>query len=263
MKFSSTRTQRGQAMSEFIVAMAVFVPLVMGVIYVGKYSDIKHQAIQASRYAAMERALDPSGRESDLTIAEETRARFFTDGSRNGGKIGFEDKVGNTATSGSENPLWSQMNGKPMITQYSGVSVKITQKALDATLFKPVDAADSLFGFKLQGDGQVQADVEVPVANISHFAPLKNINLKIAATTVMAGDAWNAGGTENEAKHFTFQSVPLKALGGPLSSLKAILDPIWQMISGTDGPQFGCVRPDVVPRATAPGAQYSPGDKCY
>ena len=54
----TSKTQRGQAMSEFIAAMALFVPLVLGVIYIGKYSDIKHQAIQASRYAAMERALD-------------------------------------------------------------------------------------------------------------------------------------------------------------------------------------------------------------
>ena len=59
MRTSMMNPQRGQAMTEFVAAMAMFIPLILGVIYVFKYGDIKHQAIQASRYAAMERALDP------------------------------------------------------------------------------------------------------------------------------------------------------------------------------------------------------------
>ncbi|TMH76766.1 MAG: pilus assembly protein [Betaproteobacteria bacterium] len=83
--------QRGQAMSEFVVAMIAFVPLVLGVIYIGKYSDIKHQAIQASRYAAFERALDPHKHEGGTTVQDETVARFFRDGGQH--TIGFQDKA--------------------------------------------------------------------------------------------------------------------------------------------------------------------------
>src|SRR5262245_24100839 len=93
--------QRGQAMSEFIAAMALFIPLVFGVIYIGKYADIKHQAIQASRYAAMQRALDPRRNRSDAAIQNETVARFFRDGGRHG--IARDDKA-TGPTAGDLNP---------------------------------------------------------------------------------------------------------------------------------------------------------------
>jgi hypothetical protein len=261
MKQCEARLQRGQAMSEFVAALALFVPLVMGVVYLGKFSDVKHQAIQASRYAAFERALDPSAsHESDAVLTEETRARFFTDGSRNSGKIGYEDSSAGLATSGSLNPVWSQMNGTPMITQYADVSVAVTQGAISSALLAPVDASNKLL-FNLDGGGQVQANVEVPLANITHLAaPLDSLNLKIGATTVVAGDAWNSGGAADVASHFNepSQAVPVtafKPLNTPLAS-------IFQLLSGTDGPQWGCIKADVVPGATAPGANYSAGDAC-
>jgi len=257
-------------MSEFIAAMALIVPLVMGVIYLGKYSDIKHQAIQASRYAALERALDPSGsHESDPILTEETRARFFTDGSLNGGNIRFQDSTAGLTTtygtnSSSLNPLWSQMNGRPMLNQYSDVSVTVAQQPIDSTFLAPVDASNTLFQLGLNGNGQFAANVEVRVANIADLpAPLNNLNLSIGATTVMAGDAWNAGGSQDEANHFTFASVPARAPGLRQLFSSAPVQAMMQMISDSNGPQIGCVRPDVVPSATAPGAQYNANDTCY
>jgi hypothetical protein len=253
-----TCPQRGQATSEFIAAMLLFAPLVLGVIYLGKYADIKHQAIQASRYAAFERALDPStSNENPAMLAEETKARFFADGSRSNGKIGFQDTTSGLSTSGTLNPVWSALNATPMIAQYSDVSVNVTQGSINSGLLSATDTVAQTM-FHLNAGGQAQANVEVSLANIAHFAPLSNINLKVGATTVVAGDTWNADGATDVGNHFTIVAVP----GRSLSFLNTALSPLYQLLSGTNGPQFGCVKPDVVPNSTAPGANFSPNDNC-
>jgi hypothetical protein len=237
---SSHRYQRGQAMSEFIAAMALFLPLILGMIYIAKYSDIKHQAIQASRYAAFEGALDPSN-ESAGVLTEETRARFFTDGSLNNGNIGYQDTTAGLNTAGTLNPVWNEVNGTPMVTRYSDVSVTFQQPSINGTGLSAINTAGKNM-FSLDGGGQVQANVEVDVAAITHFASLNNI-LSIGATTVVAGDAWNAAGAADVTGHFSPASVPA-------SILKPITQPfdyLFQFFSSSDGPQWGCVNADAVP----------------
>ena len=248
----------GQATSEFLAAMLLFVPLLLGIIYLGKYADVKHQAIQASRYAAFERALDPSTSNEDPTmLAEETKARFFTDGSRNNGKIGFQDTTSGLSTASTLNPLWTQLDRTAMIANYSDISVNVTQGSINSGLLSATNSVGSTM-FKLPSGGQAEADVEVPLVNVPSFPALNNLNLKIGATTVVAGDTWNAAGASDEANHFTIIAVP----GRALSFLNGILSPIYQLLSDTNGPQFGCLKPDVVPDSTAPGANASPNDNC-
>ncbi|HZO20868.1 MAG TPA: hypothetical protein VFB37_00100 [Steroidobacteraceae bacterium] len=239
-------------MSEFVAAMALFIPLVLGIIYIGKFSDIRHQAIQASRYAAMERALDPRKSESDTIVQNETVARFFRDGGAH--NIAKDEQAqGSTAT--DENPNWSQITGDPLIAQYSDISVKLGQKG---SLSTPADSAAGLFKGLGSGSG-VEADVEVPVVNVTHFAPLANINLKIGATTVMAGDPWNGDGAADVASHQSDESVPGKT--APFQLLKDVLTPFVEALIDTPPPQFGCVKPEVVPKTGglgAPGAVYNP-----
>lgn len=266
-----TRFQRGQAMSEFVAAMALFLPLLFGLIYIGKYSDIKHETIQASRYAAFERALDPSStHEPDTVLQEETRARFFMDGSRNQGAL--VSTTANQATAGTLNPLWGQMNGDPMLQKYSDVAVSFgAEQNVDDVALAPVDAANTLL-FGLNSNGQFQANVEVSPANIASFTPLSAVNLKIAASTVVVGNAWNAGGAASVASGLTGGtpgSMPIRpggvlsAIGSTLLNISTVLQPFYQAFAGDNGPQLGCIRPDVVPANTAPGAKYQPGDTCY
>jgi hypothetical protein len=260
-------SQRGQAMSEFVAAMAVFLPLIMGVVYIGKYGDIKHQAIQASRYAAMERALDPQGHESASVVENETVARFFRDEGQHA--IGLDDEAtGATAT--DENPNWNQLgSGGAMLGSYSDVSVTVTS-ASNSTLLPMDKVAEAGFN-RLSGNFSVAADVKVPLVNIASFAPLANINLTIEAKTVVAGDAWNGGGAADVGGRFTALSVP----GRAISIIDKIpgVNTLFKWLSGTPAPQMGCVKPDVVPAADANGAKYnpsddptnptSPNDKCY
>jgi len=285
MSVRKIERQRGQSTTEFIAAMAFILPLFMSVVYIGKYSDLKHQTIQASRYAAFERALDPHQSESDATIRDETVVRFFSDGSQH--KIGFDDKPG-SQTAGDENPVWMELNGDPMIGKYADVSTNPSSPQLDTklstALLLPMNALaggptrvfDKLgSSSSLAGVYGAQADVSVNVANIAHFAPLNNINLSIGATTVIATDPWNAGGAQNVADHFP--SLPLPGLavferpGGWLENLP-VIGPLANYLAtwfvDTGLPKFGCVKPDVVPDVVAPGVQYDPtstsGDnQCY
>jgi len=288
MNANVTNKQRGQAASELVAAMAFMLPLFLGVIYLGKYSDIKHQAIQASRYAAFERALDPHAHEADAAIQQETVARFFRDGGLH--TIGFEDKASG-GTAGDENPLWIQLNGDPMLKQYSDVSVALSTQSIDNTqtkLLAPMDTAATLFSglvpdrnpLKLNtGVSAVEADVSVDVAKITHFAPLNKI-VSIGATTVIATDPWNAGGAQDVANHFPSDplpppAVPMRVAGSILNLpvVGTILNTLAEFfvetgVSSEELPVFGCVKPDVVPDSVAQGAHYNPSNadgvnQCY
>ncbi len=280
--------QRGQAASEFVVAMAVMLPLLLGVIYLGKYSDIKHQAIQASRYAAFERALDPHAgvdphAETEQTIQDETVARFFRDAGQH--TIGFEDKA-TGATRGDENPLWNQLNGDPMIAKYDDVKVALSSQTIanaQTTPLAAMNATATSFKGLVQdrnplnvntGVSAVEADVSVDVAKIANFAPLNKI-VSIGATTVIATDSWNAGGAQDVANHFPSDplpppAVPMRLVGAILNLpvVGPILNTLAKFFVDTGLPVFGCIKPDVVPVSVAPGAQYDPtqttGDnQCY
>jgi hypothetical protein len=265
MKAFGSQSQQGQATTEFLAAMAVFVPLFFGIIYVGKFGDIKHQAIQASRYAALERALDPLPPPARIAAQEEAiRARFFTDGASIGGKLTNNDTTIGLRTDGTLNPLWYEINGTPLLQSYSdpstGVRVTVTSNSMDIGAFTPINEASRGFDH-LNRDGQMQADVEVPISNIAHLPrPLNAMNLKVAARTVMAGDTWSGGGSPDVASEQTWltdvgKNPAVQALGLMLAPLAAVFS--------DSAPQFGCVRPDVVPGQTAPGANYQPNDPCY
>jgi hypothetical protein len=285
------KRQHGQATSELVAAMTATLPLVLGVIYLGKYSDIKHETIQASRYAAFERALDPHDHENDTAVQNETVARFFADGGQH--TIGFEDQA-TAATANDENPVWGEVNGDPMIGQYSDVSVALSSQSISdpvssaplgtmnetAKLFNGLVADRNPLDLNT-GVSATEADVSVKVANIAHFKPLSNINLSIGATTVIAADPWNAGGTQDVANHFASDPLPPPAVplrvadyffnllpGGSGAAVKDALNTLAKFFVDTGLPDLGCVKPDVVPDSVAKGVKYDPtntdGDnQCY
>ena len=193
-------------MTEFAVGtLLVFVPLLLGIIYLGKYEDIKYSAIQASRYAAFERVFDPSSAHKNATVlAEETRARFFTDPKRsNGGAVGFQDSTQSPQalqTNGTLNWNWYGTNGAPAISQYSNIDVTVQppQAPQSPTLTDVsntlIDKAADL-NFAIKDPGIAQAHVKVPLAQVSPFMrPLDTLNLTIDASTSVLTDGFNAGG---------------------------------------------------------------------
>ena len=260
MRTKHMKQQRGQAMTEFVAALALFVPLFMGIVYLGKYSDIKHQAIQASRYAALQRALDPHKVQTDDSIRREMTARFFRDNGRY--QIARNDSATGPAA-GDLNPNWYQLNGDSMLTRYDSITLQFRapNPAVGGIGLSTVKTASNAIN-KLDTSIGVAADVRVPVADILHFEPLRSIGLNIGATTVMAGDAWNAAGAKDVADHFGIQAVPARA-GNFLNSVLNLIKPLFNIL-GAPPPNIGCVKPDVVPNLSgsevAPGATYDPGN---
>jgi hypothetical protein len=268
-------------MSELVAAMALFLPLVLAAIYVGKYSDIKHQAIQASRYAALERAMDPASHQTDQVIGNETVARFFRDAGQR--KIGFQDQATGATDDGDLNPNWTgpaagPAGPAPMIARYSDITVKLTSSNVGGATLAGIEApAGSQFNELNTGNFGVQSDVEVPIVDVADHGPLaalmRGLNLKVGATTVMAGNPWNAAGTQDVANHYTGLSVDGRLPGLETTFDNPASEALFDTLTDAGPPRLGCVKPDIVPPNAAKGAKYdpkddpinpaNPDDKCY
>jgi hypothetical protein len=267
--------QRGQSVTEFVVAMLVVIPLFLGVVYIGKYEDLKFSAVQASRYAAFDRVFDPSARHKNSTVlAEETRARFFTDPMlKNNGAVAFQDSTqGQQGTKGTLNQNWYGTGGDPIVKQYSDVAVNVQNVVPSGIKIKGLDETAGKLNFKIADPGIAKADVQVPLQNVATFAPLSKLNLNLDVSTAVLTDGYNAGGATspsvNNVRDRTFADWGL--IFGKIPRLQSLLSAIdkgvmkygWQALSDTDGPQWGCVSPDVVPSDVAPGAKYDPKTNC-
>lgn len=181
----------GQSTVEFIVACLVMIPLFFGIYYFARYSDIKSSAIQASRYAAFERSWDPgSNIKSDNALKEEVRARFFSKTE----KISYQDS---TAGSATPVPLWVDVNGTKLTSNYSDINVTVGSASnLPAgPVGAIIDGVNNVY-FKIPNTGIVKSQIDVPLVNIAHFEPLKTINITLPAATAIGSGSWNAGGAK-------------------------------------------------------------------
>lgn len=114
-KVSCVIRNNGQATVEFLVSLAFFVPLIIGIPLLGKYSDLKQKNIEASRYAVWERTIwsDPAIKWNDgihevsktgAQIRDEMDLHFY------GNPIqGLRQKQK------TDNPLWEDRKGSKMI----------------------------------------------------------------------------------------------------------------------------------------------------
>lgn len=277
MPKSLARSQRGQAIAEFVVSMLIVVPLVLGVIYVGKYEDIKYTAIQASRHVAFERAFDtlPTPHESATVLADETRARFFADPMQsNNGAVAYQDAPpASGSISSTLNANWLGTAGEALIGAYSPDIKADVTKGVDLTGIGKTafDAARTLYFSNINDPGIQNARVQVQLANVPHFAALNNLGLNIDVSTAILVDGFNADGNgapNNPAPDSVRGRVSLAQKIPGLSTVSqvannAIVQFGWEGLSDTPGPNLLCVAPDVVPGdATSSNANYDPAQVC-
>ena len=277
MPKSLARSQRGQAIAEFVVSMLIVVPLVLGVIYIGKYEDIKYTAIQASRHVAFERAFDtlPAPHESATQLADETRARFFTDPMQsNNGAVAYQDAPPAGSISSTLNANWLGTAGEALISAYSPDIKADVQKSVDLSGIGKTafDAARTLFLSNINDPGIQKARVQVQLANVPLFAALNNLGLNIDVSTAILVDGFNADGNgdpNNPAPDSVRGRVSLaQKLPGGVNTVSqvsnnAIVQFGWEGLSDTPGPNLFCVAPDVVPSdATSSNANYDPATVC-
>jgi hypothetical protein len=251
--------QSGQSMTEFLVALAVLLPLFLAVSYAGRYTDIQQSAVQASRYAAFQRVMQPNPAQlSEKTIQDQMRARFFTDGKYlNKGQLRSDDTAVSLAAKGTP-PLWRDLSFTPLLRSPDSVRLNYSTVSLGSgPTGKVVDGALGLMS-KSAGKtykGATVAQVEVDLLNRMDLSVPAPSMLKIAATTAAVGDSISSSGTK-ATRDAAAVAAPVSKLPTGLSGLMSAAFLLFE----PSGPEFGCMKPDVVPGHRLEG--YAPDGGC-
>ncbi len=136
---------RGNALIETIVALVVFLPLLGGMVLLGKQLDIKHKHFDALRYSVWERTVWSASRKSDSELRTEVLDRSFGDPA--GGLL----SVGSLHTEGvSQNPLWRHRR-QSLLPSSSAISSSTSDDA------SPVDAGHVFMPGLAHGSGPLGA----------------------------------------------------------------------------------------------------------
>lgn len=239
--FPRAPRQRGQAMSEFIIALVVLVPIFLAVSYLGRYGDLKQRAQQASRYAAFQRAMQPSsGQLADATIADQMRARFFLAPTAlaKDGHLRSDDSAAKIKNDDGQSPLWRDLAGKALLKDPSQVALQWADAGIGA-MNKDVGYVSKLVG-KPVTEGRV-AMVEVNLFNRLDLNSAKPGNIKIGASTAALGNGLGSAGsadTLDTVKHMNLSSVIPSAVTKVVGFVVGLFE--------RDAPDFGCIKPDVV-----------------
>ncbi len=230
--------QRGQALTEFVVVALALVPLFLLMPMIGKYQDLAHATEMASRYVAFDaiasNANSVGGYKAPAQLAAEVRRRFF---SNSDAPIKTGDQAGDFDA--NRNLMWTDPQGKPLIRQFSdvtvsfgagqgannedGISAAADDNPFNPPLYKPAD----IMGLKT---GIYTANVHVKLANVREllgnyaksYEDLSKLNLTITRSTTLLVNTWTAGdaGVINTriAKTELFPGVLLKPFQGPVDA---------------------------------------------
>lgn len=183
--------QSGAALTEFVVAATVMVPLFIAIPLLGKYADMNHAAVSAARYVAWERAINGNNK-TDQDIAEDVRVRILGN-TKNGVATGNVSNDGNLS---AYNPLWVDHGGNRLLATYQDANVASSDSNFTQSKLL-VDFVRNKMG--LSDDGLREGMVGIAVANIPNFQPLDSINLNIFRNHVVAGDGWAAASPSDAA----------------------------------------------------------------
>ncbi len=122
----------GQATTETLLTLLVFVPLFILIPYLGKYLDVKHYVVNASRYVTWERTVfgdeensweAGENSKSDTDIALEANHRIL--GDPRSAIIATENIRANNFT---DNPLWTDHVGASLISPQSANAAAGTRR---------------------------------------------------------------------------------------------------------------------------------------
>jgi hypothetical protein len=236
--------QRGQATTEFLVALLALVPVFIGVVYAGRYADLQQTATQASRYVAFERALQPDGAKlSDAKLLDQTRARFFVrpDHFDKKGAVRSDDSVAKLKKDEGLPAMWRDLSHGALLEGYDKVTLGWGGAPLgNGKAASALDAGAKLYG--KSWTGMKTANLEIALVNRMDQASAEPKPLKIGATTAAAADAWNAGGATDVVKSIE-KVVPSSMVPEAATDLLGMF--LW--LFETSSPQFGCIDPNIVP----------------
>lgn len=208
----SSGSQRGQALTEFIVLALALIPLYLLIPLIAKYQDISHASQMASRYVAFDAMVRNDGAtswKSRTQLEDEVRRRFFSTADA---PIKTDDTAGNFKA--NKNPFWTDPHADPLIKDFkSDVRVKFGQGQADDHSNAFIPASDSsafnlapgvLGSLDLQGKGIFTSTVSVTLTNLSaskgsytkSYDSLTDINLVLTRQTSLVIDPWASKGPQ-------------------------------------------------------------------
>ncbi len=234
--------QRGQAMSEFIIALVVLVPVFLAVSYLGRYGDLQQRAQQASRYAAFQRAMQPDVKQlSDSTIADQMRARFFLDHDAlsKDGLLRSDDSAAKFKDDKDQPALWRDLTGKALLKDPSQVTLQWGTASI-GTANKDVGYVSKLIGKPIT-DGRL-AMVELNVFNRLDLAKANPANMKIGAAMAAVGGGLGSSGSADTASTAANVNLSSRLIPNFVEQVLGLAIGLFEK----DSPDFGCIKPDVV-----------------
>lgn len=214
LKKHSVSAQCGQAATEFVIAAVfVLVPLFLIIPLLGKYIDIKHAAIQQSRYEAWEYTVWSGPKEYVMKGLDDEQivgAKDFADTRMEGLHYFFNDPLSNSVGQSEStlviNPNWIDHRGDSLFVhpRIKEIAKKNTQSedktpdplagvldfvltALDE-IFKLFGEALRFFGIKAEFDaiytrGYFKSEVDLEVYSIDDILPQYGLQQKTGIIT--------------------------------------------------------------------------------
>jgi hypothetical protein len=246
--------QRGQAMVELIVGAMLLVPLFIGIVILARYIDIKSTTVQASRYAAFERATN-LGRFSDAELERKMRERLFT---LSDAPVRSSDGLGNGDAWRNENPNFMDHSSRAnrLIARPADVTLRTSEASAPGAAGTGAEAvANAIDGigrvtgsrFDVNRRAFYTGTVSVKLANLSALpAPLNNLDLTLSDRTTLLGDTWHAGSPAAVAQR-TGALVPsrlfepVNRLLRPVRGALSIFEPAFEELC------LGQIDPEIVP----------------
>jgi hypothetical protein len=198
-------TSGGQAMIEFLVSAAALVPLLVGVVIIGRLQDLRSHAQQSARYGAYARAFGTPIAETQSQI----RTRFFGDPNTTVRERDARDgtRVDTTANAHWREPL---RNVRALVSNAEDVVLVAAERApagraggLLETMAATADRVSSVSGgrFDVERRGYHEIAVRVRLADLSPAIGSGPLTLE-ARASVFGGD-WSAGGPAQTAARAT------------------------------------------------------------
>lgn len=253
----SLQTQKGQALTEFLVVSFALVPLFLLIPIIAKYQDINNATQLASRYVAFEaitRNYAVSSWKPENQLANEIRRRFF---SNRDAPIKTADGDAAGDYTANQNLFWRDPKGNPLIKDFNDVTVSFgsdNKPSHDGAFSsasdgKPFSVHDQL---GLQARGIYTANVSVKLANLpaglKFYEPFDKINLSMTRRTSIVIDPWTAKDpgqvdTRVGGNAAIFPAGQLQAVAQGIDAAVAVID------LGQTGPKLGRLDfwTDVVP----------------
>ena len=207
--------QRGQALSETLVALIALLPLLLLLIFIGKLASVRQATIAASRAVAFECAarLDDCNAGGAAHLADEARRHLF---SATAGPVYAVDPPADELPDDERLHAWNDRRGRALVERMSDVAVSVQPESFDAMRSMVEDrlgggagaigsvigaASDAVgpgkFGLQL-GAGLVTARVQTDVAareGAADFSKqLDSLGLRLQEKTGILTDAWTASG---------------------------------------------------------------------